>query len=489
MSAQKMGVFICGCGGNISDYVDVEKVRKAVEDDPGVAVARTAMFTCSDATQQDIIDTIREQDLDGIVVASCSPKLHLGTFRAMAGRAGLNRYVYNQVNVREQCSWTHTHDNEGATEKAIRLVRAGIAKTRTGRPLDNIRIETTPRVLIVGAGVAGMRAALAVADFGLEVHLVEQAPRVGGQLTSWGPLFPRDRSGEELVQTLARRVEGADLVTLHTSSKVVEKSGSVGEFQITIENEDGQRTSVQVGAILAATGFERYTPDEGEFGFGLPGVVTLDRFRDLLQESAGKRLQHAGRPIRDVAYIYCVGSRQPEGNGNHTYCSRYCCSAAVHTSLQAGGLEESPRQFHLYRDMRTYGKNEMLYDRALREGSMFLKFADHEPPSVSQLNGRLQVTVKDLLTSGEEISIPADLVVLVTGMEARPNEELVDVLKLPVGRDGFFNEIHPKLRPVETVLDGILIAGASQGPKDVPESIASASSGIVFGLSPSRARI
>jgi heterodisulfide reductase subunit A len=479
MTERKIGVFICGCGGNISDFVDIEKVREEIEKEPGVAIARTAMFTCSDATQQEIIDIIKEKNLDGIVVASCSPKLHLNTFRAMVRRAGLNQFVYNQVNIREQCSWAHTHDMENATDKAIRFTRAGVARTIGGRPLDMIRIQTIPRVLIIGGGVAGLQAARFLAALDIEVHLVESAPQVRGQVASWGPLFPTDRSGEELVQTLTREIEQNERITLHTSSRLVEKSGNVGDFNVSIENSDGNRTSVEVGAIIVTTGFQRYTPSEGEFGFGQPGVVTLDEFREILAKTNGGPIVHNGRRVQDIAYIYCVGSRQSsQGEGSHPYCSRYCCTAAVHTALLVSKRQEPPRQFHLYRDMRTYGKQELIYEQALDNGSLFLKFADDDPPTVSASNDRLLVTVKDQLTAGEEIALGADLVVLVTGMEARSNSELNDVLKLPIGKDGFFNEIHCKLRPVETVVDGILIAGAAQGPKNVPESMVSAMSAV-----------
>ncbi|HEQ98276.1 MAG TPA: CoB--CoM heterodisulfide reductase iron-sulfur subunit A family protein [candidate division Zixibacteria bacterium] len=471
MTDRRIGAFICGCGGNISDYVDIEKVRDEVEKEPGVVVARTAMFTCSDATQREIIDIIREQELDGIVVASCSPKLHLNTFRAMARRAGLNQYVYNQVNIREQCSWTHTHDMEHATDKAIRLIRAGIARTLMGHPLEMIRVKTIPRVLIIGAGISGLQAARLLSTMGIEVHLVESAPEVGGQVASWGPLFPSGRSGKELVQTLTSMIEKDDRIHIHTSSQVVEKTGNVGEFDISIQSSDGKRTSIKAGAIIVATGFQRYKPPQGEFGYGLPGVLTLDEFRDVLDNSDSGSIRYNGRDIKNISYIYCVGSRQGSNDeGSHSYCSRYCCTAAVHTALLAGEKQNPLHQYHLFRDMRTYGKQELLYEEALQKGSLFLKFPDEEPPSVKASNGHLEVALKDQLTGGEEINIGSDLVVLVTGMEARPNRELIDVLKLPVGKDGFFNEIHCKLRPVETVMDGILIAGSAQGPKNVHES-------------------
>ncbi|SHJ47990.1 FAD-binding protein [Desulfofundulus thermosubterraneus] len=189
MSNRRIGVYICRCGGHISDYVDVDRVVKAVRDEPGVVVAREAVFTCSDATQQEMIQDIKEQNLDGLVVASCSPKLHLYTFRDVAKRAGLNPYQYTQVNIREQCSWAHTDDREGATAKAIRLVRAGIARTRLTEPLQPIKIDTVPGVLIVGAGIAGLRAAIGLADIGISVYLVERAAGWPG----WARCIPMGR--------------------------------------------------------------------------------------------------------------------------------------------------------------------------------------------------------------------------------------------------------------------------------------------------------
>jgi heterodisulfide reductase subunit A len=472
---KKIGVFICHCGGNISDYVDVEKVRQAAEKEPGVALAKTTMFACSDAAQQEMADAIEKEGLDGIVVASCSPKLHLYTFRSMAERAGLNPYRYTQVNLREQCSWSHRDDMEGATEKGAALVRAGIEKVRLSESLENFKVTTLPAVLVVGAGVAGMRAALALADLGLSVHLVERAKEPGGWTSGLGPTFPAGRDGAELVLTLRQKMENRQNIALYTGAEIVEKSGSVGHFSVKVRLSSGDTLSLEVGSVVIATGFEAYTPAEGEFGYGLPGVITLPDFKKLLKETKGP-LSVGGRKLETLAYIYCVGSRQ-EADGDHpdahTYCSRFCCTAAVHTAVTVNGLDPKINQYHLYRDMRTYGKYELIYNEALAGGSVFVKFEREEPPAVSPDGGRLKVVVKDQLMGGEWLEIPADLVVLVTGMAPRPNKELVDVFKLPLGKDGFFNEIHPKLRPVETVVNGVFIAGAAQSPKTIAESVAS----------------
>ena len=464
---RRIGVYVCHCGGNISDYVDVEQVVAAVKADADVVVARDAMFTCSDATQQEIAQDIAEHQLDGMVVASCSPKLHTLTFRSVARRAGLNPYEYTQVNIREQCSWTHTDDHDGATRKALRLVRAGIAHTRLSEPLEPTAVETVPRVLVIGGGVAGMRAAVGLADLGLEVVLVERAPRLGGWVARLGTTYPHDANGGALVLRLDREIRRREAITVLTGAELIAKSGTYGDYQVTIRTE-AEPITFSVGQIIVTTGFDSYEPAAGEFGYGIPGVLTLPEFTSLLKESDGP-ITHEGRPVRSIAYIYCVGSRGEE----HPYCSRFCCSAAVHSALLAADRGEEIRQYHLYRDLRTYGKNEAMLTESRRRGSLYLKFADDQPPSVVRDGDGLRVTARDLLTAGEEVTVAADLVVLVTGMVARKNPELIGTLKLPIGGDGFFNEIHPKLRPVETVVDGVLIAGTCQAPKSVAESVAS----------------
>ena len=477
MSARKIGVYVCQCGGNIGDHVDVNAVVAAVEHEPGVVVAKTAMFTCSDATQQEIVQDAREHGLDGLVVASCSPKLHTYTFRDVARRAGMNPFQYTQVNIREQCSWTHTDDHAGATAKAVRLVRAGINRTRLTEPLEPIVVETTPKSLVVGGGIAGLRAALGLAEIGLSVFLVEKEATLGGWVAGFGEMFPHGRSGAELIATLERKVRAHPAITVLTNAELVAKSGSFGNYKVTVSVRGERLESIQlvVGSIVVATGFDTYQPAEGEFGYGLEGVVTLPEFKRMLDQSSGP-LRYHGRPVETVAYIYCVGSRQAgDVEDGHTTCSRYCCTAAVHAAVKASERPATLRQYHFYRDMRTYGKYELLYAQASAKGSAFVKYPDDEPPAVARdaQSGRLTVTARDRLCEGDEVALEADLVVLVTGMVARANDDLTKVLKLPVGQSGFYNEIHPKLRPVETVVDGAYICGACQGPRTSAESVAS----------------
>ncbi len=478
MSGRKLGVYVCQCGGNISDYVDVDKVVAAIEHEPDVVIARSAMFTCSDATQQEIVQDAAEQQLDGLVVASCSPKLHTYTFRDVAKRAGINPFEYTQVNLREQCSWTHTDDHEGATEKAIRLVRAGINRTRLTVPLEPIVVETTPKSLVIGGGIAGLRAALGMAEIGLSVFLVEKEDELGGWVARFGEMYPHGRNGRELTSQLVEAVCSRPDITVFTRAEVTSKSGTFGNYQVTIavQGDRAETITVDVGSVVVATGFEAYEPASGEFGYGSDGVVTLPQFKKMVDDADGS-LEYGGRPVKTVVYIYCVGSRQAgSGENEHTYCSRYCCTAAIHAALQVAKKSDSDvRQYHLYRDLRSYGKYELLWVESREKGSLYLRFPDDEPPRVESMEAekKLRVTTRDLLTDGEEIAIPADLVVLVTGMVPRQNDDLVNALKIPVGKDGFFNEVHPKLRPVETVVDGLLICGACQSPKNSAESVAS----------------
>lgn len=478
---RRVGVYVCHCGGNISDYVDVEKVVASLQSDPDVVVAKTAMFTCSDASQQEIIQDIQEQELDGIVVASCSPKLHTFTFREMAKRAGLSPYQYTQVNVREQCSWTHTDDPEGATRKAAQLVRAGVGRTRLTIPLDPIVVETVPKAVVIGGGVAGLRAALGLADIGLTVFLVEREPQLGGWVGDLEEMYPHGKNGRELIGRLTDRIREHSEITVFTDAEVVSKAGSFGNYEVGIrvtpQSAGGRHETitVQVGSIIVATGFDAYRVKDGEFGYGLEGVVTLPEFKRLIDAETGT-LRYADKPVENIVYIYCVGSRQDASEEEaNEYCSRYCCTAAVHTSLEVAAKPGRVHQYHLHRDIRTYGKYELLYDESLNKKSVYLKVPDDQPPVVERdpESGGLLVTVRDVLSAGEEIEIPADLVVLVTGMVPRDSEDLVKTLKLPVGKGGFFNEIHPKLRPVETVVDGVYICGACQGPKNSAEAVAS----------------
>ncbi len=544
----RIGVYICQCGSNISDYVDVEKVREAVEKESGVVLAKTTMFACADSAQKEIIEDIQQQKMDGMVVASCSPKLHLFTFRNVAIRAGLNPYNYVQVNIREQGSWAHSDKPAQATEKAINLVLAGIARAKHSEALVLRDIPSENSIVIVGAGVAGMRAAIEMADMGTSVYLLERSHFTGGRTAQWQELYTTDESGPELVTKLYDKINKTERITLFTGAEIVANAGSVGNYELTVKihpryvkgennidpavvdnaidacplevnNEfdfnltkrkaiykqhDGQypelpaidmetcdkcgkcleflpqidleqkseTLKLKCGAILLTTGFNPYEPQEGEFGYKETSqVITLQQLKRLIAFN-GNELTYQGKQIRTMVFIYCVGSCQTDGENK--YCSRYCCTAAMHTALEAKRKFQEINSYHLTRDLRTFGKQEIIQHQALNQGDMILRFSEDTPPEVTQNGETALVKVNDILSGGMDLEIETDLVVLVTGMVPRTGDSIAEILKAPRGRDRFFNEVHPKLRPVETVIDGIFIAGTCQGPKSITESMQSA---------------
>ena len=543
---KRLGVYICHCGGNISDYVDVEKVRQAIENDGGVLLSKTTQFACSDSNQKEMVLDIQEQHLSGIVVASCSPKLHLNTFRQVSERGDLNKYNYVHANIREQASWAHSDDKKGATEKTIRLVKAAIAKARLAESLTSNKIEALNAVAVIGAGVAGLKAALSLSYKKSEVILIERDPFVGGRVSQWNELFATNETGKSLITRLYNEICKRDNITVYTNSEVIAYSGSIGNFALKVETTpryidvdcDAQSLKnaidvcpveipnsfdfglttrkaiyspatsqfpkqpvideencthcgrcekesshidlskakevieLHVGSILMATGFDSYTPEEGEFGYDeVPNVITLPQFKRLIDLNSEK-LVYKGKTINSIAYIYCVGSRQEEG-GN-TYCSRYCCTSAIHTATVARNKFSAIHNYHFHRGIRTYGKQEILYAEALRSGDLFLQSFEDAPATVFVENGVTKVKINDILTEGKELQVAVDLVVLVTGMLPRADNSVGTLFKLPKGRDHFFNEIHMKLRPVETSIDGITIAGTCQSPKNIAESVNSA---------------
>ena len=388
MSSDKIGVYVCQCGGNIGDYVDVNEVVAAVEKEQGVTVAKTAMFTCSDATQTEIIDDAREQGLDGLVIASCSPKLHTFTFRDVAKRAGMNPFQYTQVNVREQCSWTHTDDHEGATEKAVRLVRAGINRTRLTDPLEPIVVETTPKSLVVGGGIAGLRAALGLAEVGLSVFLVEKEAKLGGWVAGFREMYPHGRNGRELINEA--RGEGALAPGDHRvhQAELIAKSGSFGNYQATVavkNGEDLETITVDVGSIVIATGFDTYKPGDGELGYGIDGVVTIADFKKLLDETDGPLVVQ--RQARQDGRLHLL-RRQPPGR-EHRGRQHLLLALLLHGRRARRDPGRGPARRACTSTTSTAtcgptGSTSCCTPRRREKGSAFVKFPDDEPPAVEK---------------------------------------------------------------------------------------------------------
>ncbi len=478
---KRIGVYICHCGGNISDVVDVAAVSEAAGNHPNVVLGKDFMFMCSDAGQQMIVDDVKELDLDGLVVASCSPKLHEITFMNVAERAGLNPYEFYHVNIREDASWPHSDDPKGATEKAIRMVNAGIEYVKQTSPLAKIKVSTTKKVLIIGAGISGVRAAVDLARMGIEVVLVESADILGGYTSNIYKTYPEGKTGKEIRDLMVDQlVEYEDKLEMYTSSEVTGVSGYIGNFVVQITNNStGNVAEKSVGIIIVASGFKSYVPKDGEYGYNThSNIITLPDFMAHLNKSEYKEnLTYNGQKINKIGFIYCVGSRQRNleaGESGNEYCSRYCCNATVFLTAELQKSFPNLYTYHFYQDIRAYGKNEAYYLQARENGAVFLKYDPYTPLEVNS-NNNINVTVADILTEGEKITVPVDLLVLVTGMEARENKRMEELVKITPGLDGFYKESHPKLKPVETGRMGVLLAGTAQSPRDISETLASAS--------------
>ncbi|MEN8245711.1 MAG: CoB--CoM heterodisulfide reductase iron-sulfur subunit A family protein [Thermodesulfobacteriota bacterium] len=521
--SKKVGVYICHCGGNISDHVDVEAVAEEVKKIPDVAKVHTNTFMCSDPGQELIQKDIQEGSINRVVVASCAPSLHEITFRGAIKRVDFNPYLYEHANIREQVSWVH--DGEKATKKAASLVAAAVAKSKQLTPLEPIKVDARRHATVIGGGVAGMRAAIDLAEKGLKVALIEKAPFLGGQTAKLDKLFPTGEKAADLIKSFVDTIEASSDITVYTCAEIVDSDGYVGNFKLTVQQvppvvddesaaqaikaadsakpgdyvpfagyfpgpvpADTKTTAVETGAIVFATGFQAYTPGEGEFGYlKHRQVITLPELIEEMSknESQGKYLQIDGKIVRSIALIHCVGSRQipgihePDANGNlNEYCSRTCCTATLQAAVEIKKHHPETQVFEFYRDIRTYGRGqEEYYEEASNRNVLFFRYEPEDPPVVErayQISHPLQVRVKDTLTFGEELVAPVDLVVLSVGVEASKIKNLVDMMKLPVGADRFLQEVHPKLRPVELANTGIMLAGTCQAPMDIGEACSAA---------------
>ncbi|NIQ91292.1 MAG: CoB--CoM heterodisulfide reductase iron-sulfur subunit A family protein [Deltaproteobacteria bacterium] len=528
-SERKVGVYVCRCGGNISDHVDVAQVCDEARKVPGVVVAREDMFLCSDPGQDLIIEDLKNGTIDRVVVASCAPDLHEMTFRNAILRAGANPYVYEHANIREQVSWVHHGDK--ATDKAARLVAAASAKAKQLQPLEPIRVEAKRQAVVIGGGIAGMRAAKDLATRGVKVTLLEKSPFLGGRAAQLDRVAPTGELASDIVFELAEEVLADPVITVYTCSQVVDFEGYVGNFKLGFKRqppesqedldrlkkmaesgkgfgefipfvgicpvhipEANEQHTIEAGVVVMATGMKPYTPRNGEFGFGeFEEVITLPELIKIMGESGknGSALTVGGREIKSLAMIHCVGSRQIPGIHQedetgymNEYCSRTCCSATLQAANIIRETYPGTRVFDFYRDIRTYGRGqEELYEQAAKNKVLFLRFEAAEAPVVTH-NGRtndhpLCIRVKDTITFGEEVEVPVDLVVLAVGTEPNNVSDLAAMMKLPVGADRFLQEVHPKLRPVEMSVAGVLLAGTCQSPMDMGEACNGASSAAV----------
>jgi len=467
MSSQpRIGVYICHCGVNISATVDVAAVTQYAAQLPGVVVARDYTYMCSDPGQLLIKNDIKEQKLNHVVVASCSPRMHEPTFRAAVADAGMNPYCFEMANIREQCSWVHP--NEPATTlKAMELVSSAVAKAAGLEPLEVRQVPVTPAALVIGGGIAGLQAALDIADAGFQVTLVEQAAELGGQVARLHRTFPTLEAASDLLQPLLARLTTHPRIQVLTGARVTDVGGYVGNFEVQVSQGDSV-TTVPAGTIVVATGYDVFDAHrKPELGYGqYPQVITTMDFEKL----AAGELSTNGHPPREVVFIQCVGSRD-ENLGN-AYCSRVCCMV---TARQAHLVRQRLPEAHItvfYMDIRAYGKGfEEYYDQIRESGVLYRR---GNPSEIIRRGERVVVRAEDTLL-GESVEVEADLVVLAVGMTARQDSaDITGLLKLSRSGDGFMMEAHPKLRPVETSMAGIYLAGCCQGPKDIADTVSQA---------------
>jgi len=451
----RIGVFVCHCGINIGGVVNVPEVVEYAKTLPHVAHAEDMLYTCSQDSLEKIKQRIREHNLNRVVVASCTPRTHEPLFQNTIREAGLNPYLFEMANIRDQCSWVHMHEPEKATEKAKDLVRMAVAGVRLSKPLHRAQFSLIHRAAVIGGGLAGMTAALEIADHGFEVDLIEKEKVLGGNLRRVY-LENDGKDGPDVVDELERRIAEHPNITVHLGVDVETVSGYIGNFKINIGEKE-----IQTGAIIVATGAVEYTPDEYLYGKDERVITQLELARLIKEEQV---------EARRVVMIQCVGSRTED----YPMCSRLCCTTAMKNAVTLKRKNPETEVYVIYKDIRTYGFREELYREAGKLGVKFIRIDENDKPEVKSEAGELIVEVNDSVL-GKKVAIRADLVILSTGIRPNPdNKALSQMLKVPLSKDGFFLEAHMKLRPVDFATPGIFLAGLAHWPKFVDESIAQA---------------
>ena len=462
--APRIGVFVCHCGTNIGGVVRVPDVVEYAKTLSDVVYAENNLYTCSNDAQDRIKEKIDEYGLNRVVVASCTPRTHEPLFRNTMAEAGLNPYLFEMANIRDQCSWVHMQEPDLATIKAKDLVRMAVAKSRLLQPLQPMHIPVEKSALVIGGGISGMTAALTLARQGSQVYLVEKDNELGGSLRHTHYLLDGERPQDEL-KRLRDLVHRNCMIQLFTSSAIKNVEGSIGNFKTIISTPGGTK-EVKHGVVIVATGANQYSPNEYLYGQD-QRVMTQRDLEARLASGDGILAPEADGRAKTVVMVQCVGSR----DGDHPYCSRVCCSDAIKNALRIKALSPETNVYILYRDIRTYGFKESYYTKARQHGVAFVRYDEDRKPEVARNSHALNVTVFDQ-TLGMDMLIPADLVVLSAGIRANEdNHSIAQFLKVPLNSDGFFLEAHMKLRPVDFMTDGVFLCGLAHSPKSIEECI------------------
>ncbi len=460
----RIGVIVCKCGSNIAGVVDVPKVVEYIKTLPNVEACEEKIYACSSDSQQKIKDLIKTHDLNRFIVASCTPRTHEPLFQATCKEAGLNPYLFEMVNIRDQDSWVHMNEPEEATEKAKDLIRMKLGKSRLLRPLETKKIPLNQSILVIGGGIAGIIAASEAEKQGFPVFMIEKSNKLGGLLNKIHYLFENENPQDFLAEKIKNLNSSPD-IQVFLNSELIDLSGYVGNYKATIQSKDDTK-EIEVGAIIIATGGEEYKPSEYFYGSD-DRVVTGLELENLLakNELRGKTF----------CFIQCVGSR----NEQNPYCNRICCTEAVKNAIKIKETIPDSKVFILYRDIRIYGLNEKYYTKARDLGVFFINFEKETPPEVTSKDGVLSVTIYDEILK-KFIKINPDKLILSVGINQKTDSDftfskLSKLLKVPLNKDGFFLEAHMKLRPVDFATDGIFLCGTAHWPKLIPECISQAS--------------
>lgn len=457
----RIGVFVCRCGTNIARIVDVPAVVEYAKTLPHVTYATEALFSCSTDSTRMIIDTIKEKNLNRVVVAACTPATHEPLFQETLREAGLNKFLFEMANIRNQCSWVH-NDPELATEKSKDLVRMAVARSLMLEPIRQLMAPVTQKALVIGGGLSGMTAALSLARQGFESYLVERSDRLGGQLNRLRYTLEDDNISERL-RNLIDDVRNESRIKVFTNAEVTKFGGHVGHFHAAVR-ANGEAEEIDIGAVIVASGAQEYKPTEYLYGKNADVVTQLELEEKIATDP------DSVRNAKTVVMIQCVGSRDEE----RMYCSRVCCGQAVKNALKLKELNPKAKIYVLHRDIRTYAAQELKYKEAREKGVLFLRYDPEHKPEVAEANGKLSVRAQDV-SIGSMLNLKADLVVLSAGIiPHETNTSLGELLKVSLDRDGFYLEAHLKLRPLDFASDGMFLAGLAHSPKHIDESIAQA---------------